>query len=255
MQNPLKSTEFKQNEEIILELNDGRKVVGNFYRFINEAKAGIEVQNVREYHSNQPLGGRRFYYENNIKAIKFMTEISEEASKQPAPVQSQRKTIQMTREQNVHLETTNFGVKVVNQIDVNFHEAKEDLMVQPAVGVVSIGSTENSRFGRLRNFDFLCCATFNTIYMFDALQLGDGLKKLKEVLQDKTVVKVLYDSKGLCDNLKYNFDIDVMNIFDVFVADSLLFGEVGLANLEGSVEHHLGLDIERTSENKVRVFN
>lgn len=249
MQSPLKTTELKQNEEIILELKDGRKVVGKFHRFIDLNRTGIEVHSVKEYHSNQALGGRKFYYQNDIKAIKFLTGIHADVTSS-----SSRQTIQMTREQNQHLESTNFGTKVINQIDSNFHDAKEDLMAQPAVGITSVGSIENSRFGRLRTFDFLCCATFNTIYMFDALQLGDGLKKLKGFLESKTIVKVLHDSKGLCDNLKYNFDIDVLNIFDVFVADSFLFSNYSLKCLEDSIEHHLGLEIGKTEDCKVRLL-
>ncbi|XP_063281834.1 piRNA biogenesis protein EXD1-like [Pelobates fuscus] len=110
---------------------------------------------------------------------------------------------------------------LIDQIQTLFGPAMLHIQSQNVLGVSSAGFNM-CRDGKLC---WLQVATKSQVYLFDIFTLGPSVFKngLKMVLEDRGIVKVIHDCRGLSDCLAHQYGIGLSNVFDTQVADVFLF--------------------------------
>lgn len=244
--NPLSNLNFQQNQQIVIEINDGRSVVGDFHAFTKDRNR-IELRDVKDFHSNASLGRVKYFYSSNVVSIKLLSGDAENYQSQNTIT-----TIQLNSQQRIELENVVCNLSVINQVDSNFHNAIEDLLTHSAIGL-SIEGAGNIENGRIRELNIITLSTAKAVYIFDLVYLNkiNQIKNLKKVLSNPGIIKVVYNSKSLCDNLYHRYKIELKSIFDIFIADSFSNDVTKLKSLKDSLLHNLNMraDFKRPSSN------
>lgn len=109
---------------------------------------------------------------------------------------------------------------IIDSIGTDFHLAVEHISKQNAIGV-SFEGRSISRFGKLTS---VCISTTTCVFLFDIKKLKneafDG--GLRHIFEEKTIKKIIHDSRFPCDCLTWQYSTRLSNVFDTRVADFLV---------------------------------
>ncbi|XP_010071849.1 PREDICTED: exonuclease 3'-5' domain-containing protein 1, partial [Pterocles gutturalis] len=110
---------------------------------------------------------------------------------------------------------------VVDCFQQKFGPAVLHLRQQCVVSVAGQG-VDLCRHGKL---SWLAIVTRRHIFLFDIFLLGPQAFKngLQMVLEDKNILKVMHDCRGISDCLFHQYGVILFNVFDTQVADALQF--------------------------------
>ena len=91
---------------------------------------------------------------------------------------------------------------------------------QEAVGF----SLAGSHLGRRGRLSWVVVGTPTLLFLFDVFSMGNaGFKHgLKELCESESLVKVMHDSRHAADMLRRQFNVNLVNVFDVQVADMVV---------------------------------
>lgn len=102
-----------------------------------------------------------------------------------------------------------------------FDDALEDIINSAVIGVKLEGPSIK-RGGVLPS---LSIATRDNVYIFDIIQLGTKAFKfgLGHVFKNAAIIKVFHDVRMSSDMLYHDYKVELVNVFDTAVADSVIF--------------------------------
>eukprot|EP00088_Acartia_fossae_P041345 TRINITY_DN4324_c1_g2_i5.p1 TRINITY_DN4324_c1_g2~~TRINITY_DN4324_c1_g2_i5.p1 ORF type:complete len:384 (-),score=57.40 TRINITY_DN4324_c1_g2_i5:368-1519(-) len=108
-------------------------------------------------------------------------------------------------------------VHLIDCLDDNFDNALEELFSSAQVGLKLHGK----KIGRKGELYTIAFSTWDQVFIFDVTKLQDKCFKygLKAILQDPNIQKVCHDVRCMSDILKYQYNVDLTNVFDTILAD------------------------------------
>jgi DNA polymerase-1 len=85
-------------------------------------------------------------------------------------------------------------------------------------------------------------------YVFDVASLGKNIQRLRPLLEDKNIVKILHNAKFDYKFIKTNFGIEIENIYDTMIAEQLLLKGRKLVGfgLDDVAEKYAGVKLDKT---------
>ncbi|CAD7006200.1 unnamed protein product [Ceratitis capitata] len=112
------------------------------------------------------------------------------------------------------------AIVCITQTDQKYHKALADIRVQPVVALVM----EPVDYGRAQRTSVLIISTFQTVYIFDIIALGNIFREMKQLLEAEQPRKAVHYSHRLVDHLRNRHGVNLGGIFDTFVAISIVRG-------------------------------
>lgn len=97
---------------------------------------------------------------------------------------------------------------------------------------------------RVFNTNLITISTSDKIYMFDVLALNfkTSCAKLKEVLEGDEHLKVVYNCRGLMDNLKTRLNIELKPVSDLLLVAALYYEKNEVVGLNNCIKSVLGVN-------------
>ncbi|XP_055383591.1 protein Exd1 homolog [Condylostylus longicornis] len=232
------NTNFEIGQKVILDLNV-ESFVGNICS-IDSNHMRIRLKNVENLQTKIKYSGIQNFYFSNIKSIiPLYDDQIQESALEPTSFSSPQEDNNLfekkdTNNRNVKVELskqewdsiniTLDNIKLLHQNDVSYFEAIKDLSSQESYVILM----EDCNFGRnnLSTIITLYSPITKLVYIFDMICMRKIQKELRQILELEKPRKIMYDSKILCDHLKYAQNVKSINgIFDVLVAYLVTFKE------------------------------
>lgn len=113
----------------------------------------------------------------------------------------------------------------IYQMDEKYHKMIEALNTKTVFAMFS----ENVNFGRNSRMTILNFATEDQVFILDYINFQKIYKDLKLILEDKSILKIIFDSARICDYFKFHHKIKIEGIFDPLIVENT--GYVSLPNL------------------------
>ncbi|XP_033111412.1 uncharacterized protein LOC117112439 [Anneissia japonica] len=123
---------------------------------------------------------------------------------------------------------------VLTRLDDSYHEAVKDLQGQTELGLAMEG-IDLGRNGKLSLIQF---STKERLYIFDIKLLGRKAFNtgIGDIIEDKSIVKVIHDCRALSDLLYHQYSLRLANVFDTQVADVVVWKREHSGNLPNKVK-------------------
>jgi hypothetical protein len=105
----------------------------------------------------------------------------------------------------------------IPMLDQRYHHAVKDLMEQAQIAV-HVENVPKGRHSKMAPILTICSRS--QIYIFDLTLIGGILGDLKTLLENDSTLKIVANSKVLCDFLQHAYRVKMTYIFDLVVAHS-----------------------------------
>ena len=156
-------------------------------------------------------------------------------------------------------ESASAAYVMLDKIDHSFHEAVGKIQHCGVIGLAGHGAY----LGRNGRLSLMQIATPECVYIFDMLWIGDRafLEGLRDVLESKRTLKVMFNCRSMSDILWHQFAVNLTHVFDCQVAVVMLErqhcdGRYSryLPPLPNSLMHYLRLTERQVFFNRVRLY-
>jgi hypothetical protein len=230
------AAKIKRGDRVMLEIRSSEVFEGDVEYF---SEKSVELYNIFCQATNTEYEGSMVFYRNEVVAISRISESTESDNSLPEKggFPEELKKIKMHPDEFARLKQMTFDFVFVDTFGPRFKDAVEVLSNRESVAVVGLGST----FTRGKQLSLLMMADFKQVFIFDMFCLVD-LKELKEILQSSFICKVVHDGSALFDCLYHKYKVEMKNVFDTQVVDSMEFEQeentIVKRNLSECLSHH-----------------
>lgn len=217
----MEKSKFQPGDIIVIELNGGRKLEGEFVR---ESTDEIVVKATKDLRSGKVRAHNQTFYCSEIRNITPINVAKENQSggksnnneenakcetgevisfKKKEFTDHEIETIQAMAKRTIH----------IAQFDDSYYKAVSELAQQEIIFV-----NYGSNFGRLDpKRSVLTIATIKDVFLFDMLRLGPMKKELKNVFSCELPRKVIHSTAEFADYLKHKENCTLNGAFDTLV--------------------------------------
>ncbi|XP_010877321.1 piRNA biogenesis protein EXD1 isoform X2 [Esox lucius] len=250
--------EIFKRKRIKLTLKSGT-FLGNVQR-INANKT-VVLEDVVNFKNGRKLPGVKLFFGHEILNVEFPHVSKADVGDHGLPgqltvaeFQPYMKGIVLDADDD---DESHVNFVVIDEFHEKFGPAVMHIQRQQVIGIGADG------FGAFQH-ERLCwlqIATKNKVYLFDILLLGARAFKngLSMILQNNHILKVTHDCRGIAGCLMAQFGVNLCNVFDTQVADTLCFyTETGgflpdrVSTLQEVVSLHLKVSSSRLSSLKIK---
>ncbi|XP_044253920.1 piRNA biogenesis protein EXD1-like isoform X2 [Tribolium madens] len=165
------------------------------------------------------------FYRNEVVKIVLIsdTESASTSDNMPAATEDSlvtSKKINMHPDEYARLRQVTFDFVFIDTFGTHFDNAVEVLNNRESVAVAGLGNN----YVRSKPLSVLVMSDFKQVFIFDLLCLGK-LSGLGEVLESDFICKVVHDGGALFDCLYHKYGVEMKNVFDTQVVDTMLSKE------------------------------
>lgn len=197
---------------MIIELASGN-VIDGIYRSTRPGGSSIVLEMVSEFPSKNCTGARVPVCYSAYE-IRYLHTFDEDNSNKVCPALSG-----LSHQDFLKAKELICDVKYVPVYDCNFENIIKEIKMHDVIGILGVGShILKVRYSRISCF---LITTREKIYLFDIQYTPKNFWEmgLKSILEDQKIQKVVYDSKTIADILANRYEVKLLNVFDVMVAD------------------------------------
>ncbi|KAL5281953.1 EXD1 family protein [Megaselia abdita] len=182
-------------------------------RIVDCNEQWVTLDNLTENKTGRKLPGQQRFITNHIIEIKEIENAQE----------------------TLRLEKMIKNAWYIYQMDEKYHKMIEALRTKTVFAMLS----ENVNFGRNSRMTILCFATEDNIFILDFINFQKIHKDLKVILEDNSILKVIFDSGKICDYFKYHQKIQIEGIFDPMIIEN-----TGYDILQNVIKKHFQVDVD-----------
>lgn len=182
-------------------------------RIVDCNELWLILDNITEHKTGRKLPGQQRFVKKQILEIKEIDN----------------------HEETLRLESMAKNAWYIYQMDEKYHKMIQLLKSKTVFAMLS----ENVNFGRNSRMTILNFATEDHIFILDYINFQKIHKDLKAILEDKCILKVIFDSGRICDYFKYHHQIQVEGVFDPLIMEN-----TGYVSLPHLIKKHFQVDVD-----------
>lgn len=172
-------------------------------RIVDCNRQWLILDNLTESNSGRKLPGKQNFLKDQILEIKEIEN----------------------HQETLLLESVANDAWYIYQMDEKYHKMIQALNTKTVFAMFS----ENVNFGRNSRMTILNFATEDQVFILDYINFQKIYKDLKLILEDKSILKIIFDSARLCDYFKFHHKILIEGIFDPMIVENA--GYISLPDL------------------------
>ncbi|CRK97471.1 CLUMA_CG010860, isoform A [Clunio marinus] len=199
-----------------------------------------EVTNDR----NEVVGKFKCFNESDVKSVKFINHrpfnVCDEDEKKTNGLDL-KFNCRFTSQKNDHILMLSKNPIFVSQADQTYFQALSNISQQFICGMSTLGTNK----GRIYNINLLTIATSEKIFIFDMISLNasNAMKEFRKIFEDESIMKIVFNSAMLKDNLKIKHNVELNGFFDIsFPIAEFYSSQYKFLDLNQSIETILGIN-------------
>ena len=203
--------QLTEGDRVILEL-ENECYVGDVH-FVHINNLFIELSNVTDRLTNEPIIEILKFQKAEVKNVTILDkpgpEVIPKADNEPRTSNhTSLSSLELNQVENIIRNNI-----YIFQTDQRYHEAIKYLTGQPQIALRMEGITKGRHS---RKPSLLTISSRNQIFIFDIMYMCMP-KDLKGLLENEAIVKVVCNSKIICDALEHIYCTKLVNFFDILV--------------------------------------